>query len=140
MANMTPEQAAFALLTAAQNMGDVLSGTMGEAAALVRDTAKAKIGVQQPDWAPLAQSTEDRKAQGGYPTGAPLLREGDLKESIFAYTEGLDGYVGSNDEAAAAQEYGTPTIPPRPFISTSIYENTDAITDLIGANVVKKLS
>lgn len=136
---MTPEQAAFGLLSAASEMDDILKGAMGEAVELVRDDAKSRIGVQQPGWAPLAPATEERKARGGYPSGAPLLREGELRDSIFGQVVGQDGYVGSNDEAAAPQEFGTATIPPRPFIGPAIYDNHDKIADIIGKHVVKKI-
>src|SRR5574340_1454777 len=93
-----------------------------QCARLVEKTAKESIGEYQPEsgpfpsWAPLADSTEAEKARLGYPVDAPLLREGDLRDSIEHEVEGLEAVIGSKSEIAEYQEFGTEHIPPRPFI------------------------
>lgn len=88
----------------------------------IAERAKAMIGQYQPaygefpEWAPLADSTEAEKARLGYPADAPLLRKGELRDSIEKRVEGSEGEVGSTSEIAAYQEFGTEHIPPRPFI------------------------
>lgn len=53
----------------------------------------------------------------GGPHAYPWRRSGTLEGSIDRVTTDLTAEIGSNDPAAAAQEYGTATIPPRPFLA-----------------------
>lgn len=53
---------------------------------------------------------------------APLLRTGELRNSITFIVEGLILAVGSTDKVAAYQEQGTSHIPPRPFLRPSVIE------------------
>lgn len=112
----------------------------------VEDTAKAEIGHYQPavgpfqDWAPLADATEDEKARLGYPLDAPLLREGALRESITHEVHGLEAIVGSASPVAAFQEFGTSTIPPRPFIGPAAFHNKEAIKAIAGGAAVSGLT
>jgi hypothetical protein len=43
---------------------------------IVQKRAKANIGKEHDDWAPLAQSTITDKQKKGFPTPKPLLRTG----------------------------------------------------------------
>jgi phage gpG-like protein len=88
------------------------------------EEAKAFIGHELEEWQPLAPSTVAEKQRLGY-TGQisetdPLLRTGRLRDSLRAEAEstsaGATGIVGSDDPVAVWQEFGTPHIPPRPFI------------------------
>lgn len=88
---------------------------------------KEIIGHELPMWPPLEPETVEEKEREGY-TGQvsetdPLLRTGDLRESVKAVVEptpvGIEITIGSNDPAAAPQELGTSTIPPRPFLATA---------------------
>ena len=56
-------------------------------------------------------------APPGGPHEQPWHRSGTLQASIACSTAGLTAQVGSNDPAAAPQELGTMTIPPRPFLA-----------------------
>jgi hypothetical protein len=86
--------------------------------------AKSYIGHEMPGWAPLADSTIAEKQKLGYfgriSATDPLLRTGEMRESIGFYAVGSVGAVGSTSKIAFWQEFGTlkPTgsIPPRPFI------------------------
>ena len=59
---------------------------------LVEIAAKAEIGQYQPAvgpfeaWSPLADGTEEDKAKHGYPLNAPLLRTGEMQNSISRTT------------------------------------------------------
>lgn len=118
---------------------------MEKVAKIIERDAKAQIGHYQPevgpfqDWAPLAESTEDQKARLGYPLDAPLLREGKLRESIEHEVEGHEAVVGSKSEIAEYQEFGTSTIPPRPFIGPAAFKNKAAIQQIIGKALVEGL-
>lgn len=106
---------------------------------LIEKTAKRKIGEYQKesgpfqDWAELAESTQEDRERKGYPTDEPLLREGDLRDSIQSEVHILEGVVGSKSPIAAYQEYGTDRIPPRPFIGPAAYENKEKIKAIVGA-------
>ena len=112
----------------------------------IEKDAKEKIGHYQDAtgpfgaWEPLAESTEDEKARLGYPTDAPLLRSGDLRDSIQHEVAGLEAVVGSKSEIAAYQEFGTDRIPPRPFIGPAAFENKDKIQRILGEATVIGLS
>ena len=86
--------------------------------------AESFIGVEQPGWAPLAQSTIDDKQRGGYRTPAPLLRDGGLKKSFGHKVEpifdGVEGKLGSSDETMIYHEHGTSRMPPRPVIGPAL--------------------
>lgn len=116
------------------------------AAAVIEKDAKDKIGHYQgeagpfPEWKPLADSTEDEKARLGYPSDAPLLREGDLRDSIKHEVEGLEAVIGSQSPIAGYQEFGTDHIPPRPFIGPAAFENKEKIQGILGAATVIGLS
>ena len=115
------------------------------AAKLIERDAKSQLGHYQdavgpfPDWAPLAQSTEEEKARLGFPLEAPLLRTGALGESIQHEVSGLEAVVGSKSDVAAYQEFGTKYIPPRPFIGPAAFKNKDKIQRILGAAVVQGL-
>jgi HK97 gp10 family phage protein len=119
---------------------------LAKAAQLVQEDAKDRIGHYQgavgpfPDWAPLADATEADKAAKGYPLGAPLLREGDLRDSIVTETNITEAVIGSKMDIAAYQEFGTTRIPPRPFLGPAAFENRDKIQRIIGSHVVAGLS
>ncbi len=112
------------------------------AARVIEKDARAQIGEYQPEvgpfpeWAELADSTEYDKAQKGYPVDAPLLREGDLRNSIQHEVVGLEAVIGSQSDIAAYQEFGTPTIPPRPFIGPAAFKNKEKIQRILGDALV----
>jgi HK97 gp10 family phage protein len=111
----------------------------------IEKTAKAEIGTYQdaagpfPAWPLLADSTEDRKAQMGYPADAPLLATGDMRDSIGHQVEGLEAAIGSTDPVMVFHEFGTSKMPARPVMGPAAFTNKAAIEKLIGAAVVAGL-
>jgi phage gpG-like protein len=111
----------------------------------VEATAKDEIGFYQqavgpfPAWAPLADSTEAEKARLGYEPDAPLLRKGDLRDSISHQVGALEAVIGSPDPVALYQEIGTPTIPPRPFLGPAVIHNGERIKRILGASAFSGL-
>src|ERR1700733_4246166 len=80
--------------------------------------AKSAIGTYTFEWPQLAESTQAERAREGYPANEPLLRTGEMRDSI-SYTidkPGEEATVGSTSEIALWQELGTGKIPPRPFL------------------------
>ena len=114
-------------------------------AASVEKTAKDEIGFYQdavgpfPAWAELAESTETEKARLGYPLEAPLLRTGDMKDSISHEVGMLEAVVGSTDDKMVYHEFGTSRMPPRPVLGPALYHNRAKIEKILGAAVVTGL-
>lgn len=109
--------------------------------ALVR-RMEAKIGKYQgasggfPAWAPLAQSTEDRKQAAGYRLDAPLLATGEMGES-FKHTVGVNDLVaGSTDPKMVFHEFGTAKMPPRPVVGPVGFESKELIQATMGSALV----
>lgn len=82
------------------------------------EESKRVIGTYDYGWPELAESTQRDREYQGFPPNEPLLRTGELRDSI-EYNMDRDGrhaYVGSDNEKAVWQEFGTVRIPPRPFL------------------------
>lgn len=116
----------------------------------VKAAAQAEYGHYQPDqqspqgegfpeWADLAESTEIEKAALGYNVEAPVLREGDVRDSVQFELSGAYSAesvtVGSTNPIAGYQEFGTASIPPRPAIgpamATRMDHNNDRLLDAV---------
>ena len=74
---------------------------------------------------------------GGY--DRPWAQTGALRDSIGAQADGLHAVVGSSDPAAAPQETGTATIPPRPFLAPVAAQRGEEIARAIGGAVAAAL-
>jgi hypothetical protein len=111
-----------------------------KACEIVQKKAKAAIGKDHEMWAPLAESTIADKAQHGFATPKPLLRTGELRDSIQYTVHGLEGAVGSDLDIAVYQELGTSRIPPRSFLVSSAISSEDKIRRMAGAAAVAALS
>ncbi|WP_439413088.1 phage virion morphogenesis protein [Enterobacter ludwigii] len=109
----------------------------------IEEEAKEEIGVYQPAvgpfdaWAPLAESTKADRVRQGYSEDDPLLRSGELRDSISHRVMGLAAVVGSTDDKAVWQEYGTDRIPPRPFIGPAYVKSFHKITEMVGFAVTR---
>lgn len=117
-----------------------------QCAVLVERTAKQEIGTYQdavgpfPAWPQLANSTQEERARLGFTPDDPLLRRGDLRDSIEHETEQFRTVIGSKSEIAAYQEFGTSRIPPRPFIGPAVVHNEKKIVKLLGGAVARGIS
>lgn len=131
-----------------------LSGVVATVVDAAAVLARGYIGHQQSDlfmgWQPLSSATVfgfrhpaagwiPGKADLGYgspPDYDPLLREGDLRDSIGSETAGLEGMVGSTSKIGLYQEIGTPgaeyPVPPRPFLAKGLMEATYEAEALAG--------
>ncbi|MGH8299400.1 MAG: phage virion morphogenesis protein, partial [Steroidobacteraceae bacterium] len=114
--------------------------------AMVAHTAREKIGEYQdaegpfPEWAPLAEATVEDRIAKGFSADEPLLRTGDLRDSISHAVEGLEVAVGSTSDIAVYQELGTERIPPRPFLGPAVYQNGGHIVAALGAVTVNGIA
>lgn len=99
----------------------------------IANDAKARIGEYQdavgpyPAWANLAPATVQDRIAKGFTPDDPLLRTGELQESIQVVAEGNTAGAVSDDMVALYQEMGTATIPPRPFLGPAGYDSKKGI-------------
>lgn len=129
-------------------LGAIVSAhnAMHAAAKLVQKDAQGRIGQYQAAtgpfdaWAELADSTKKDRVNKGYTPDDPLLRDGTLRDSIEVEIAPLEAVIGSKEDIAAYQEFGTATIPPRPFLGPAAFDNLEKIEKLIGKAVVQGLS
>lgn len=109
----------------------------------IEETAKEEIGVYQPAygpfeaWAPLAESTKADRVRQGYIEDEPLLRSGELRDSIESEVVGLAAIVGTKSEIGFWQEVGTENIPPRPFIGPAYVRKIDPLMESIGRAIAR---
>jgi hypothetical protein len=107
---------------------------------IVQAKAKAAIGKEHEMWPPLAESTIADKQHHGFPTPKPLLRTGELRDSIEYQVHGNEGAVGSDSPIAVYQELGTSRIPPRSFLVSSAIASEDRIHRMAAAATIGALS
>lgn len=111
----------------------------------IEQTARDEIGHYQsaagpfPHWDDLADSTEQDKSTHGYPVSAPLLRSGEMRDSITHTVHGLEAVIGSTDKKLAYHEFGTSRIPPRPVMGPAAFRNKEFIQRTIGRAAVQGL-
>lgn len=133
----------FALL--APTMALELHHGLRKVAVKVENTAKSEFGTYQeevgafPGWPELAEATKDDRVRQGFSENEPLLRTGELRDSIEHQVEGLEAVIGSPDERMAWHEFGTAKMPARPVLGPAVVRNKSAIEKLVGAALVTGL-
>lgn len=119
------------------------------AAKVVEKQAKAYIGTYdaRPVWPELAERTKSERSRLGFSDNEPLLRTGELRDSIehtVSHMPGLVGdleaQIGSNNQKAVWHELGTSKAPPRPFLEPAMKAKIDEILEVIGVAVHGHLS
>ena len=104
----------------------------------VERLAKSKIGTYQPEagpfseWRELAESTQADRRGKGFNEDDPLLRTGELRDSIGYTVEPHEAAVGSASQIASYQELGTRTIPPRSFLGSAAVESAQGFVEDTG--------
>lgn len=91
--------------------------------ALAQTLAAEYPGYYQRGWKELAESTIEDKMEKGFPVPYPLLRTGEMRDSVQREMDlsELAVAVGSRSKIALYQEMGTSRgIPPRPFLALGI--------------------
>lgn len=112
---------------------------LGEA---IKDSAQKKLGVYQEAegpfaaWSPLAEATMDEREALGYPRDQPLLRTGELRDSVVKETDGnttvVGVPVGKLGTVAVAQEFGTDRIPARSFLGGTAFAYIGTAQKVLG--------
>lgn len=138
---------ALHLLTTAAAISAAEDKALESVGRLVEKEAKKKIGEYQPQagpfvaWAWLAPATIDDKERKGFaPPDNPLLRSGEMRDSIEHARVGKEVHIGSNNDKAVWQELGTRRMPPRSFLGSAAFENVDKIVNRIGAATAMALA
>jgi phage gpG-like protein len=103
-----------------------------EACKVLEKEAKRVIGTYDYGWPQLAASTQADRASKGFNPNDPLLRTGDLRESIEHSVGDREAMVGSNDKKAEWQELGTNRIPPRSFLAMAAQHKEHEIHAILG--------
>lgn len=147
----------FSLLGFVEHLGHAAAEARREAhhaleraAVLVEAEAKAEIGHYQDEarpfvaWAELAESTKADRVAQGFPADEPLLRTGDMRDSIHHKVEMTGSFkgeamIGSDSPIAEYQELGTSRIPPRSFLGGALVRKSHEVVHILGAGVVKGL-
>lgn len=120
-------------------------GVMDAAAAIIQKEAKAIIGNYQDAeppfdaWAPLADATKQDRVAKGYTEDDPLLRSGELRESIKRAAAQDMAVIGSAEDKAVYQELGTAKIPARSFLGIAAMRKGEEVANLIGHGVLGML-
>lgn len=70
----------------------------------------------------LAESTQAERERLGYPANEPLVRTGELRDSLKVEAEGPIAVVGSELEMMAWHEFGTSRTPSRPVLGIATTE------------------
>lgn len=113
-------------------------------ARLVEKRAKKAIGTYDFGWTPLAESTKADRERQGYAADKPLLRTGELRDSIGHVTTRENGqavaYIGTSDPIAKFQELGTSKIPPRSFLAAAAMQSEQEVHRMIERAIIGALS
>jgi hypothetical protein len=137
---------AKALATAVPATITSLDAGMAAAGRVIQKDAKARIGSYQDAqppfgaWPPLTPQTQAERVAQGFTPDDPLLRTGELRDSIVTEHTFLETVVGSKMPIAAYQEYGTAHVPPRPFIGPAAVAKMDTVCKMLGTRAVLGLS
>ncbi|MCO4875786.1 phage virion morphogenesis protein [Paraburkholderia caribensis] len=125
MADLTLGQFAQMLMKASEESDAHMHAALERVAEHIEKDAKERIGHYNgavgpfAAWAPLAPSTMQDRASKGYPADEPLLRTGELRDSIGKEVTHDEAVIGSDSDVAVAQELGTIDIPPRSFLGAA---------------------
>ena len=109
---------------------------------IIEAEAKRVIGTYDYGWQQLAEATRADRARQGYPENEPLLRTGEMRDSIghTILIPGKLGEVGSNNPIAVYQELGTATIPARSFLAGAAAAKGQECADVMGAVVADAIA
>lgn len=108
-----------------------------EACKIVEEEAKRVVGTYDYGWPQLQPETQKERVRLGFTANEPLLRTGEMRDTITHHIEGNVGYVGSPSKIALYQELGTSKNPPRSFLGGAA-QAKEADIHTLGATALKK--
>lgn len=122
-----------------------LHNGLKQCAVAIEATAKSEFGVYQGEvghfagWAPLADATQADRVAKGFTPDDPLLRAGDLRDSVSHEIDALEAVVGSDSDVMVYQELGNERLPPRAVLGPAAIRNKALITRTLGHAVADGL-
>ncbi len=119
---------------AAIGLEPLIDDNLKKGCELFKDSAQTAIGTYRFNWPQLAPATLARKSGN-----TPLLETGALKDSIVFNVSRGEAYVGTDHFVAAWQEFGTRTIPPRPFMGGALNEKGPHVQAVFGKALAAKM-
>lgn len=132
---MSFSQAADYFSTLAVAVTEAMPVMVLAGAEIVQEEIKRELGHYQGKagpydaWEELSHYTEEERARLGFTANDPLLMTGRLRDSIQIVPLGDTALVGTNLPYAKYLEFGTATMPPRPFISRAAWVKQDEILE-----------
>lgn len=132
--SMSLLQLAARLTVSKLHVDHLIDENLTKGCEIFKDSAETAIGTYRFNWPQLAPATLARKS-----ADTPLLETGALKDSIAYNVSRGEAYVGTDHFVAAWQEFGTRTIPPRPFMGGALNEKGADVQALFGKAMVAKL-
>jgi hypothetical protein len=135
MQTHTLQSFANLLTQMAANMPTAQHHAMEQACQVVETEAKRVIGTYDYGWPQLAASTQADRVSKGFSANDPLLRTGEMRDSINHVSSPVEGRIGSNDDKALWQELGTRTIPPRSFLAGALRHEANHVVAILGQAV-----
>ena len=121
-----------------------LAHSVEQACVILETDAKIHIGTYDNGWPQLAESTQADRVAKGFPANEPLLRTGELRDSIQHNADGewtgagkghCEGYVGSDNPKMRIHELGTDRIPARPMLQAAMVNCEHEIKTLLGVHI-----
>lgn len=136
MKELTLEEFAALLVALPLEIEHANKHALERVAKLVKKDAKQVLGTYEYGWPQLAESTQKQRERQGFPANEPLLRTGEMRDSIQYSYDHREARVGSNSDIAVYQELGTSKIPPRSFLKETLVRKMPEIEKIIGRNFV----
>jgi phage gpG-like protein len=132
----------FSLLEAAHHFERLAHGfphachqALEIAAQFVEAEAKRAIGTYKYGWRQLSPATQTDRVAHGFSANEPLMRTGEMRDSIEHCSSPTEARIGSNNDKAVWHELGTSRIPPRPFLANALHQNEKVIVKIVGQTV-----
>ena len=139
---ITLDELAAMLAESAREARPRLEADLAKIGEITKIAARELIGHEHPEWPPLAPATIEDKEHKGFGVPDPLLRTGEMRDSIEMEIEPaeLEVAIGSTMKIAAYQEIGTTKIPPRPFLGLAAEHALAEFDGLLIETAVKLLT
>ena len=118
----------------AQDMPHRREEALKKVAEFAEKDAKERFGHYQDGWPQLAESTQAGRVAKGYSADEPLLRSGELRDSI-SHTVDDKAHIGTNDPRMAWFEHGTSRMPPRPVLGGVLAQKGQEMAEIAGSEI-----
>lgn len=121
-----------------ERIEDATHRGLERASRIVEDEAKREIGTYQDQagpfgaWAELADATKADRVAKGFTENDPLLRTGDMRDTISHVVGRHEAAIGSDSEIAVYQELGTSRIPARSFLGGAAFRKAEEVATTLG--------